>query len=256
MYEHLKPDSELWVVPVEYLDDFKGNPDMSEREHGARCSRKLSKFVKEPDLIDIYSDREAPTDENNILKPWFIGIPEIIYYVHIDLGKSDDCLGFCMGHQEGVKTVIDLAEDWPPEKHGGDIFFEDVRTRLRVLRDVRGFNISLVTYDSWQSYDSIQLLDKIYGFDCKLFSVDRDLKAATQWLWAVNMGLLDIYDVPKYRREAKDLILIGGKKVDHPKRASDGSKGSKDIWDAVAAVTYHCRMDSPGYLSGEDVVIV
>lgn len=252
----VKPDSELLIIPRVYLTDFQAAPDQAEREHGARCSRKTNKFVVDIEFIDVFSDRESPIDDDHRLKSWFRGIPGIEYYAHVDLGSKEDHLGLALGHQNGIVTIIDLAEDWAPEDHGGEIFFEDVRTRLRVLRDERGFNIRNVGYDSWQSFDTIQLMNQIYGFDCSLISTDRDMKVATQWLWAVNLGLLDIYDVPRYRKEAKDLILINGKKVDHPKKGSDGAKGSKDIFDAVASVTWQCRQNPTVQLTEKNVITV
>jgi len=209
-------------------------------------------------------------------KDFFVPIKNQPYFVHVDLAKgkeSGDYLGFALGHfvrnqnvklsesyiQELTKVegftmahltglkqtsvIIDLVLQ-VRARPGQEIVFDEIRQFIQGLQKV-GFNIKMVTYDGWQSVDSIQILNKS-GITTELQSVDRNTEAYDTLKEQVYKGLLDIYDHPVYVRECEELIRTPNSKVDHPELSYRRSieegrmEGSKDVSDAVAGCVNNC----------------
>ena len=104
----------------------------------------------------------------------------------------------------------------------------------------RGFFIRSVSFDGYQSVDSIQqLINK--GYDAKMISCDRDMKAYDTFKDFVNTSRFDSCRHDFFLLECARLEQKDGKKVDHP------PNGSKDLADAVAGA---CRAIAE--LLGED----
>ena len=197
-------------------------------------------------------------------------------------GKGD-AAGFCLGHCLGEKRVevADAEDEWAAHFEfrpiiqldlimrwvagpTGEIRFSDVRSFIYALWE-RGFNISGtplkwdsygkplsghirggVSFDGWQSIDSIQLLaDK--GIHAQILSVDKSLAPWEDLKEALHDYRLDYYkhetDLPTggkrdwFMWEYQHLELVRGRKVDHPEN------GSKDCVDAVAAVVHRITQD-------------
>ena len=96
----------------------------------------------------------------------------------------------------------------------------------------RGFRIDRVTYDGWQSVDSIQILQKA-GFKCETLSMDRDTKAYDTLKEKIYAGKVKCYRYEPFLQEMRRLELKEGVKVDHPPHI-----GSKDVTDAVAGAVF------------------
>lgn len=218
-------------------------------------------------------------------KDFFIPIKFQPYFVHIDLAKgkeSGDYCGVAIGHpvrntnikldtnyvdelrkvegidfklmpnQKQVSVVIDLVLQLRA-RPGQEIIFDEIREFLHGLKKV-GYNIRMVTFDGWQSADSIQILQKI-GIKAELLSTDRNTKAYDTLKEQMYKGLLDIYEHPIFIRECEELIRKNNNKVDHPqlsyrRSVEEGRKqGSKDVSDAVAGCTYNCIENSKANFS-------
>ena len=216
--------------------------------------------------------------------------PQTPYYVHVDLAKGregGDACGISMGHfeqgmtinlsddfikalseetgfsekkfkeqvgRERVGVVIDLAIQIKAPK-GGEILFEEVRNFIETLRRVHKFPVHWVTYDGWQSTDSIQLLRKS-GVNAEEYSVDRTPEAYTTLKNLIYEGVFRFYNHRIAIREMEELIIVdSGKKtgsvlkfrVDHPEKSAQrrkhedkSDKGSKDVADAIAGVVHLC----------------
>jgi len=128
-------------------------------------------------------------------KESFKAIDSTSYYVHVDLAKGKkggDACGFALGHFER-DMIVNYSDDYvkalaeelkvPVEKireregatkvgavidlalqikapQVGEIMFEEIRNFIYTLRKQYHFPIHWVTYDGWQSVDSIQQLRK------------------------------------------------------------------------------------------------
>jgi len=252
------------MVPVEYEQEFKANPERAMRDYGAQPSLAIQGFFRNPEVIILNSSksREHPIDrKSGKFFEWFYNpsgaenYDSDPRYIHVDLGLNragKGCAtGICMGKFDGwqeVKTPAGKIEkrpkiwiDYMEQITAGpkeEIMFEDVRRKIYRLREI-GYNIKLVTFDSWNSRDSIQIL-KGTGIHSDVFSVDRKPEA----YYALKSGILEerlsYYDYKPFIREVQQLEEIKGTKIDHPR------SGSKDVSDAVAAVCWHCSQGKPG----------
>jgi hypothetical protein len=148
-------------------------------------------------------------------------IPGCPYYQSRDAGPNP----------KAKKVVLDLCGRFLPGR-SGEIDFESVRQLVRNLQD-RGFNIKAggVTFDGWQSVDTQQTLRK-EGFHCNTLSVDRDLAPHDTLQELINTDQLCFYEHSVLLREARQLQLRKGSKVDHP------PNGSKDMVDSVAGAVF------------------
>ncbi len=88
-----------------------------------------------------------------------------------------------------------------------------------------------MSYDGWQSLNSQQQLRR-HGFRTAQFRLDRDTKGHDTLQELVDTDRLGFYRYEPLIREGKQLTLVHGKRVDHPKGAS------KDVIDAVAGACY------------------
>jgi hypothetical protein len=184
--------------------------------------------------------------------------PKCPRFIHVDIGLTNDSLGFAMGHVAGtVKTervnaegtvstevnpyiIIDLMLR-VSSPAGGEVDLSKVRAFILYLR--RLFPIAKVTFDQFQSSDSIQILKK-QRLDAGHQSVDKRDDAYLSLRSAFFDRRIATYRYDPFIDEVLDLERdVKKRKVDHPKKASKGGRGSKDVSDAVAGVIWLCMND-------------
>jgi len=174
--------------------------------------------------------------------------PSYPRYVHIDLSRNHDYTGFCMGTfyefresllQKGVYNpciYIDMACRF--EYKQSEIDYERIRNFIYYLNDVLGFQIKqgLITFDQFQSTDSIQILNK-KGYRAELLPKNADihsyLKSAILGRYIVCHRNLILY------KEVLNLERDSNGVVQKPLFNMDGTSGTDDVVDAVSAVCYH-----------------
>jgi len=228
-------DFEGYKIPEDFKAEAERNPEAFKRDYMALPSLALEPYFKQWDLVEraIDPQLEHPVDEQGRFKDWFTGKGKQ-YRIHVDLSLKRDATGFCMGHNEEDTVVIDLMLRIKAPV-GGEINFSEIRKMIFELRQ-RGFDIVGVTYDGWQSIDSLQIL-KENGFNCEVISVDRDTSAYDTCKEKINTGKFRCYRYEPWLEELRRLELVKGEKVDHPPLCS------KDVADAVSAVTYQCVLN-------------
>uniref|UniRef100_A0A7C3WVS0 Uncharacterized protein n=1 Tax=Dictyoglomus turgidum TaxID=513050 RepID=A0A7C3WVS0_9BACT len=244
--------NEIWKVPMDFKNIAEANPEKFMRDFGAKPSMVLEAFDRDADIVErnYNPKRESPVDELGRFKEWFKATDSEPRYIHIDLGYKKDACGLAMGRFDGYdevdgekrpKVYIDLMlQIKPSETSKGEVVFEDVRRIVYSLKE-RGFNIALVTFDGFQSVDSIQIL-KAHSINAEVLSVDRDTKPYETLKELLHTNRIDFYRYEPFIKEYKRLELVKGKKVDHP------LGGSKDVADAVAAVCYNiCQRKVSGF---------
>lgn len=179
-------------------------------------------------------------------------------FIHVDIGLTGDALGFAMGHVAGkvrtervsaeglLSTVINpyivmdlmLRVQAPP---GGEIDLSKVRAFILFLKRI--FPIAKITFDQFQSSDSIQILKKEH-LDAGHQSVDKKEDAYLSLRSALFDRRIAMYAYEPFQDEVLDLERdMKKRKVDHPTKATKGGKGSKDVSDAVAGVVSLCMND-------------
>lgn len=226
---------------------------------------------------------------NNILKikfkDFFVPKKFQSYFVHVDLAKgkeSGDMAGLTLCHpvtNQDVKLSSDYLEEltkvegfqvsqFSKQKQTGvvidlmlqlrarpneEIIFDEVRQFIQGLKKA-GYSIKMVTFDGWQSVDSIQILNKA-GIPAEELSVDRNTKAYDTLKELIYKGIFDTYDHSIFTRECEELIRTDNNKVDHPelsyKRSLEEGKmeGSKDVSDSAAGAVYSCILNSKATFS-------
>lgn len=166
--------------------------------------------------------------------------------IHVDLSLRRDRTGIACAYVEGVKEVEGqrlpvVRVEWMVAversmryRADDEIPFWKIREFLRWLR-VQGVNVKKVTFDKFQSADTVQLLRRD-GFDAGELSVDKDERVYLNLLTLYVEGRIKHPYVELYRRELFSLVYDRTKrerkKVDHP------PGGSKDLTDAVAGAVY------------------
>ena len=246
-------DFDGYKIPSEYETEARRNPEAFKRDYMAIPSLALEPYFKRYELVEQSIDpkSESPIDECGKFKPWFKGNGQKWHYIHVDLSHRRDATGFAMAHNEGDNVgdtvVVDLmlSIKAPP---GGEIVFSEIRAMIRELKG-RGFCMRGITFDGWQSIDSLQILAR-EGFQCEVLSVDKDTIAYDTLKDKIYTNKFKCYRYEPFLKEIKRLELIEGKKVDHPPTRG----GSKDVTDSVAAATYSCvkgqNMFSCGFAGG------
>ena len=240
-------------IPLEYRTNFEADimkalrdiagvstlahhPFIVERDSVADCQRK-DKIIFGKEMVD-FKDHKLMVYAQNFVNP------DIPRFVHCDLAISGDSAGLAIGCVTGFKQAngggwmpniyIDgLLEIKPPK--GGEILLYKVREVITVLNSL-GLNIKWVTFDQFQSTDSMQLLRQS-GFAVGLQSMDVNT-------FPYDFTKNALYDrrinMPAHKRCALELVSlekdVKKNKIDHPPR------GSKDVSDALAGVVYGLTM--------------
>jgi len=219
-------------VPLCFQRAYDRNPRRFLRDRASVLIQSTKSFVLRLDLIRVNTSRKNPVLPGGRLAEWLKPKPGFLYYIHTDLGLKRDKAAMAMGHQEGFLTVIDLVYVEDP-RTGGVVDLGRIREIIYELAR-RGFRFGYITFDQFASTDSIQILTK-RGYSVGIHSVDRTPHSYETWLEAHYDDLIDIYPVEGYLECARSLVVLPNGKIDHT------VGGQKDITDAVAGVTFHCR---------------
>lgn len=225
-------DFQTYKIPIEFETEANRNPDVFKRDFMAIPALALEPYLKQYELLEksVDATMEIPTDEHGKFKPWFRGKEKSWYYIHVDLSHRRDATGFAMAHSEGTNVIVDLMLRIKAPV-GGEIFFSQIREMIFEL-DRRGFRIDGITFDGWQSIDSIQQLQQ-KGFECSVLSVDKDTAAYDTLKEQIYEGKFKCYRYEPFLEEMRRLEMVNGTKIDHPPHG-----GSKDVADAVAGAVY------------------
>lgn len=246
----------------EFAAEYRRNPEKAKAKYECQPPRAIDTYFRNPKLVDQAFNVEAfamfeETDVNgepvvqfdysahpleineNTLKADYWCKDRFPRYIHVDAALSNDRAGFAMVHQSGYEirigedqkpfrlpvVTVDLMTYWtaPPD---GEIELGEIRKLILELRD-RGFPIAKVTYDGYQSADSIQILSNA-GIESDRRSVDKDTSAYDTLKDLIYDERLKAYYCWLVTEELKNLSIVNGIKVDHP------DHGSKDVSDALA----------------------
>ncbi len=230
-------DPPIGEVPIEYKSEFDRNPERARRDYGAIPSTAIDAYFS-ADKVTAAIDHNLRIPQHDSLPDWFVGNPAYQYCIHVDLALRWDAAGIAMAHAEGNKVVVDYvnaikAEDFvdPVSGVSNEIDLESIRQLILAFRE-RGFHISQITFDAYQSADSIQQLMQ-EGFRAGILSVDKNTEVYDLLKELIYTGHCALPNHPLLIQELCQLELIRGKKIDHPPR------GSKDVADAVAGAVYN-----------------
>jgi phage terminase large subunit-like protein len=125
-------------------------------------------------------------------------------------------------------VVVDAVAWWEPRAEG-PVNLSEVKQWIMNLRR-EGFNLGMVSFDRWQSYDIQQEL-KAVGIRTDTVSVAK--KHYEDLAMMIYEERVAMPHIPLLLEEMSELkITNNGKKVDHPR------KKSKDLADAVTGAVF------------------
>ncbi len=246
----LKDIAGISAVSTSKLIPYAGRIDVCFDSH-----RRSPFFCEEIQLgLDSVEDIKDFLDDLSILRR-DLNKPR---FAHIDIGLKGDRLGLAITHSSKEITVERYTATGAIDKvsenvydidllltikaiSGSEIPLFKVREFLLWLHSYIGYKFKKITFDGFQSADSIQLL-KIAGLDTGLLSVDRtDIPYLNLRACILEQRLVGYYNSIVVE-ELRDLEYDRkAKKVDHPIVKYDGSPGSKDTSDALCGSVYNAQ---------------
>jgi hypothetical protein len=240
-------------VPLEFKSEFYHDILSAIRDIAGSSTFAMNPYMVNTDAVaKAFGTRQSIlslpstdfTTSRPLIYPNRILRPDEPRMCHIDLAISGDSAGVAIGWCEGFAAVprgdgtsemmpkinLDLILEVKPPR-GGEIEFESIRALLYKLKEL-GMNLKWVSFDTFQSRDSIQLLRQ-KGFVTGTVSMDTDSLGYDVTKTAFYDGRLSL---PPHDHTLEELIRLERDPatglIDHP------PNGSKDCSDALAGVVY------------------
>lgn len=248
-----------WVVnPTRKIDDFKLAffTDMGDAMQRFACIPTFSsdRFFKQTEKVKAAMTIRNPLDAIRRFDESFKPDPDKIYYVHADLAQKHDKCAVAIAHvdkwvniqvlkdyqQIAPVVVVDAVAWWEPRTEG-PVNLSEVKQWIQNLRR-QGFNIGMVSFDRWQSFD-IQNELKQVGMRTETVSVAKkhyEDMAMLVYEERLAMPMIDLLF-----EELSELKIMNNNKVDHPR------KKSKDLADAVCGAIFGAISHTPRDLNLE-----
>ena len=240
------------VNPTRSIEDFKISflTDHADAMQRFACMPSFASdaFFKQRDKLEKCMSLRNPIDVYKRIEPTFVPDEEKIYFLHADLAQKHDKCAVAISHvQKWVEVksfndytqivpfvIVDAIVWWEPRKEG-PVDLSEVKNWIVDFRR-QGFNIGMVTFDRWQSFDIQQEL-KTVGIKTDTLSVakkhyeDLAMLIYEERVAAPHIDLL--------LEEMGELRIVSDKKVDHPR------KKSKDLADAMCGAVYNAISHTP-----------
>lgn len=248
-----------WEVnPTRNIEDFKLSffTDLGDAMMRFACKPTYSSdaFFKQRDKLEKCMSLRNPIDNNKRFDSSFKPDPDKTYYIHADLAQKHDKCAVAIAHvdkwvsvqvlkdyeQVAPVVIVDAVAWWEP-KVEGPVNLSDVKNWIINLRR-QGFNIGMVTFDRWQSFDIQQEL-KAVGIRTDTVSVAK--KHYEDFAMLVYEERVAMPLIPLLLEEMGELKIVNDKKVDHPR------KKSKDLADAVCGAVFGAISFTPKNINQE-----
>jgi hypothetical protein len=232
--------------PTRKIDDFKkaffdDAPDALMR-FACMPSSSSDAFFKSREKVERALSVRNPLDSFKRFEETFKPNEEMEYFVHADLAQKHDKCAVAIAHVDkwvNIKSfndyeqivpmvVVDAIAWWEPKKEG-PVDLSEVKNWIINLRRL-GFNLGLVTFDRWQSFDIQQELKQV-GIRTETLSVAKKHYEDLAMLIYEERVAAPHIDILK--EEMLELRIVSNNKVDHPR------KKSKDLADAMCGAVYN-----------------
>ena len=229
----------------------------AERKHPF-LNAEIPAGVKDRTPIDSYLDKSLLYNDIgfSVIPKYH---PEMLRAIHIDLSKTGDATGFCMGGVSALKEYVALnnlgqpiVKTYAPEifidfcigikaPQGDQIDYEKIQKFINFLRST-GYRIQVVTFDQFQSVGPIQMLVKD-GFVVQNVSTMRSAIPFTMLRDGITNGNVSVPHNKILERELVNLTVdtsTGKERIGKPVLFPDGARSSDDQADAIASVVFDC----------------
>lgn len=248
-----------WIVnPTRQIDDFKlaFYTDLGDAMQRFACVPTYSSdaFFKQIEKVRTCMTLRNPLDSFRRFDETFKPDPDKTYYIHADLAQKHDKCAVAIAHvdkwvniqvikdyaQVAPVVVVDAVAYWEP-KVEGPVNLSEVKQWIQNLRRL-GFNIGMVSFDRWQSFD-IQNELKQVGMRTETVSVAK--KHYEDMAMLVYEERLAMPAIDLLFEELTELKIMKNNRVDHPR------KSSKDLADAVCGAIFGAISHTPKDLNQE-----
>ena len=242
-----------WEVnPTRKIDDFMiaFMTDLGDAMMRFACVPTFASdaFFKQSDKVRSCMTLRNPLDNFRRFDESFKPDPNKVYYVHADLAQKHDKCAVAIAHVEkwvniqvinnyeqvAPIVVVDAVAWWEP-KVEGPVNLSEVKQWIQNLRRL-GFNIGVVSFDRWQSFD-IQNELKQVGMRTDTVSVAK--KHYEDMAMLVYEERLAMPAIDLLFDELTQLKIMKNNRVDHPR------KKSKDLADAVCGAIFGAISHTP-----------
>jgi hypothetical protein len=242
-----------WEVnPTRKIDDFMiaFMTDLGDAMMRFACVPTFASdaFFKQVEKVRSCMTLRNPVDTFKRFDESFKPDPDKVYYVHADLAQKHDKCAVAIAHvdkwvniqvinnyeQVAPIVVVDAVAWWEP-KIEGPVNLSEVKQWIQNLRRL-GFNIGMVSFDRWQSFD-IQNELKQVGMRTDTVSVAK--KHYEDMAMLVYEERLAMPSIELLFDELTQLKIMKNNRVDHPR------KKSKDLADAVCGAIFGAISHTP-----------
>lgn len=227
----------------DYTEDFyEDMGDALTRFAAMPTTSKEDAFIKNQDKINEAFVLTNGVDEEGVFFRGFKPKKGVQYFMHVDLAQKHDRCAVALAHVADWRKVsigaidheevypvvqIDAVRWWQPTKTQS-VDFKDVIDYILAVRRL-GFELELVTFDRWNSWDTRNTLED-NGINTDNLSVGND--HYTDFKTLLYDGRVVGPDIAELKQEMYDLKWLKNK-VDHPRT------GFKDLSDASCGATYN-----------------
>jgi hypothetical protein len=248
-----------WAVnPTRKIDDFKlaFYTDLGDAMQRFACVPTYSSdaFFKQIEKVRSCMTLRNPLDPYRRFDETFKPDPDKTYYIHADLAQKHDKCAVAIAHvdkwvniqvikdysQVAPVVIVDAVAYWEP-KVEGPVNLSEVKQWIQNLRRL-GFNIGMVSFDRWQSFD-IQNELKQVGMRTETVSVAK--KHYEDMAMLVYEERLAMPAIDLLFEELTELKIMKNNRVDHPR------KKSKDLADAVCGAIFGAISHTPKNMNTE-----
>jgi len=199
-------------------------------------------FFKQKEKLEQAMCLHNPIDSFKRIEPAWQPKEDTVYFLHADLAQKHDKCAVAISHVDKwveVRTfndhtqihplvIVDAIVWWEPRKEG-PVNLSEVKNWIVDFRR-QGFEIGLITFDRWQSFDIQQELRSV-GIEADTLSVGK--KHYEDLAMLIYEDRVMMPHIGILLDEMSQLRIVSDKKVDHPR------KGSKDLSDAVTGAVYN-----------------
>jgi hypothetical protein len=235
-----------WEVnPTRKIEDFKlaFYTDLADAMMRFACMPTYASdaFFKDRDKVQKCMNTRNPVDNFRRFDESFKPDDDKIYYIHADLAQKHDKCAVAIAHvdkwvnvqlikdydQVAPIIVVDAVAWWEPRAEG-PVNLSDVKNWIINLRR-QGFNIGMVSFDRWQSFDIQNELQAV-GIRTETVSVAK--KHYEDLAMMIYEERISMPMIPLLFEELTELKIMKGNRVDHPR------KKSKDLADALTGAVF------------------
>ena len=242
-----------WEVnPTRKIEDFKlaFYTDLADAMMRFACMPTYASdaFFKDRDKVSKCMNTRNPVDNFRRFDESFKPDEDKIYFIHADLAQKHDKCAVAIAHvdkwvnvqlikdydQVAPIIVVDAVAWWEPRAEG-PVNLSDVKNWIINLRR-QGFNIGMVSFDRWQSFDIQNELQAV-GIRTETVSVAK--KHYEDLAMMIYEERISMPMIPLLFEELTELKIMKGNRVDHPR------KKSKDLADALTGAVFGALSHTP-----------